>query len=1359
MKKRFTILFGAFCALMILISMPGKAVGQSTTYTSNVTLPSVSSPLSACTVEISENSYDGIKIGTSKNPTGSFNITVPAGTTKLYVHAAAWTGKNSTLSVTTNANGVSITPNTAWSLTADSGISGNGSSYTLNTPGNASTSYFKEYTLSGVTSDITITIANGTERAVVWGINTSSGSLTQSNLAITGDPVALSFDLYNNSSAQTVSYTTSSTGAITITPASPTSYFSYVHNAAAKTITVTPIAVTPSAQTITVNQAADATYAAGSVTFTVTISDSTPIPTHTVTYSVNGSTTTEDFEEGATITFPANPSDIYGKTFVGWTAAAINGTTNTAPTFVTSATMGDSDVTYYAVFATVTGTSSDSWTETALGSMTSSDVFVIAAGSYAMSNNNGTSSAPSATSINVSGITLTGTISDNLKWNVSGNATNGYTFYPNGSTTTWLYCNTTDASGSNNNIRVGTGNRKVWEINANEYLVTKDNSTVRYLSIYNNQDFRGYVNTSNGAFVPTFYKFIAGSTTYGNYCTTVVITYTLTYDGNGATSGNVPAESTAYNSGAPVTVLGPGTLAKTGCTFTKWTTESNGDGDEYQADDKITINGNTTLYAQWTAVNYTITTEAAENTVTVVSTAHFEETVTITVNPPQTQLLTSLTVTGDDSHDAIAITPTNANEYTFTMPAENVTIAATFGSSYTVTYSVNGNTSAIAAQVVEPNGNIANLPTPASVPTGYTFTGWTADEASTETILTGSYTPTANVTLYAVFQKQITVSKSMTIDKDTKNFPSGTYGTANTFTEYTLNGKNFKIQQVYINGGKLQFRAAGNSNGTGTIYNNENFGTITSIVLNYNSSDTNKNFTINAGSSANPTDGTSITPTSVNSKYTFDLSGSSYTYFVLTNGDYAGYLDNIIINYTVEQTVYYTFVKDITENVTMANISATNIVTVKNGYILTLTGTNQGDETNLIIEDGGQLITSSANVKATVKKNITAPSAWTQDNKTGWYAISSTVGTISDITSSSFSNDFAPAGDFDLYKYVESSNNGYGWINYNNPAQTSTFGGLVNGQGYLYARKDGHGTTVSFKGNVNHTDVTLTGLTANNTANVNLQGIHFVGNPYTHNIYKGVALTATAGGMAETYYRLDGNNLWVVESDDTPIGPGQGFLVKVTENNTSLTFSNNASSSKANNDYIRFAVSNSEYEDATFALFQKGEGLRKINHRNTEAPMIYISQNDANYASATMDDDTKSFNLNFEAKTMGQYKLSYKVNGEFNYLHVIDRATGEDIDMLLEGSYSFIGSPMDNAQRFIVRLGYLPNYEDNGEDIFAYQSGNDIVVSGEGELQIFDVMGRKVSTMNIYGIETVNGLAQGVYIFRLEGKTQKIVVR
>jgi len=173
-------------------------------------------------------------------------------------------------------------------------------------------------------------------------------NLKESNLALTDAPIALNFDLYDNSSAQVINYTTSSTGAVTV---SESEYINTVVNAGS--ITVTPLKKTASAQTITVNQAADATYDAGSVTFTVNIDDSTPIPTHTATFSVNGATSTQDFEEGAAIVFPANPEDVNGKTFVGWVTEAIDGTTNDAPEFVTSATMGKANVTYYAVFATV----------------------------------------------------------------------------------------------------------------------------------------------------------------------------------------------------------------------------------------------------------------------------------------------------------------------------------------------------------------------------------------------------------------------------------------------------------------------------------------------------------------------------------------------------------------------------------------------------------------------------------------------------------------------------------------------------------------------------------------------------------------------------------------------------------------------------------------------------------------------------------------------------------------------------------------------------------------------------------------------------------------------------------------------
>lgn len=188
----------------------------------------------------------------------------------------------------------------------------------------------------------------------------SSSEKEDCDLALTGDPVALSFDLNGNASAQVINYTTSSTGAVTV---SSSDYITAVVDETAKTITVTPTAKTPSTQTITVTQAADDTYKLGTATFTVTITDSTPVPTHTATFSVNGTTSAQDFEEGAAIVFPTNIADVYGKSFVGWVAAAIDGTTDDAPEFVTSATMGESDVTYYAVFATTGDSYSDTETE------------------------------------------------------------------------------------------------------------------------------------------------------------------------------------------------------------------------------------------------------------------------------------------------------------------------------------------------------------------------------------------------------------------------------------------------------------------------------------------------------------------------------------------------------------------------------------------------------------------------------------------------------------------------------------------------------------------------------------------------------------------------------------------------------------------------------------------------------------------------------------------------------------------------------------------------------------------------------------------------------------------------------------
>ena len=78
--------------------------------------------------------------------------------------------------------------------------------------------------------------------------------------------------------------------------------------------------------------------------------------------------------------------------------------------------------------------------------------------------------------------------------------------------------------------------------------------------------------------------------------------FTLTYDGNTNTSGNVPATPTNYATGSSVTILGNSgspVLAKTGYVFAGWNTDPSGNGTSYVGGDTSNFPADTTLYAQW----------------------------------------------------------------------------------------------------------------------------------------------------------------------------------------------------------------------------------------------------------------------------------------------------------------------------------------------------------------------------------------------------------------------------------------------------------------------------------------------------------------------------------------------------------------------------------------------------------------------------------------------------------------------------------------------------------------------------------------------------------------------------------------
>ena len=404
----------------------------------------------------------------------------------------------------------------------------------------------------------------------------------------------------------------------------------------------------------------------------------------------------------------------------------------------------------------------------------------------------------------------------------------------------------------------------------------------------------------------------------------------------------------------------------------------------------------------------------------------------------------------------------------------------------------------------------------------------------------------------------------------------------------------------------------------------------------------------------------------------------------------------------------------------------------------------------IVVADGGQLVYTNTDhpISAKVQKSIAA--ADSKDDVYGWYTIASPVNDAVISTNTTLKTTNSAPYDYDLMMYDE--RNHY-WRSYRSETASTYFANdkMVNGLGYIY--RNANDVTVEFTGPIHSGDVTCS---VTNNGGL-LPGFNLIGNPFTHDIKFG-NISLSAGSALTGGYVLNKAGSWgAILAANTSIKPCQGVLVQVSKSATA-TISHTAPARKASDDFISFAVANSQYEDVAYALFGEGSGLSKIDHQNPDIPMIYIHQDDEDYAIATLNDEVKQFNLNLEAKTTGKYTLKVEKTGAYRYLHLIDKVAEKDINLLEENEYSFIGSPADSKDRFIVRL---ENTADAENSVFAYQSGNDIVVEGEGMLEVFDVMGRLVMRRYVSGIETYGrtSLQAGVYVFRLNEKTQKMIIR
>ena len=170
------------------------------------------------------------------------------------------------------------------------------------------------------------------------------------------------------------------------------------------------------------------------------------------------------------------------------------------------------------------------------------------------------------------------------------------------------------------------------------------------------------------------------------------------------------------------------------------------------------------------------------------------------------------------------------------------------------------------------------------------------------------------------------------------------------------------------------------------------------------------------------------------------------------------------------------------------------------------------------------------------------------------------------------------------------------------------------------------------------------------------------------------------------------------------------------------------------------------------------KGLRLGNGK------MWCHYNDEDYTIAYTLPGISEANVRFETVKDTEYTMRWNTrNGEFSYLHLIDNMTGADIDCLSASEYKFFAKKSDYKSRFKLVFGYTGIEEPEEVEAnqnFAFVMGDELVVTGEGLLQVFDVNGRMVAQQELHGVQTTMALpnvANGVYVMRLtEGKQSRV---
>ena len=366
------------------------------------------------------------------------------------------------------------------------------------------------------------------------------------------------------------------------------------------------------------------------------------------------------------------------------------------------------------------------------------------------------------------------------------------------------------------------------------------------------------------------------------------------------------------------------------------------------------------------------------------------------------------------------------------------------------------------------------------------------------------------------------------------------------------------------------------------------------------------------------------------------------------------------------------------------------------------------------------------------------------------------------------------------------------------------------GKGYLMALSeesmmmtDGVLNTGNKSVTVTHTNTSANTPPAGSvgTYNYNLpwRSLNLIGNPYQSYLDFDLFHNAPANAdIIDNVYgtREDGIGDYIYYTNgqsSTPftaskfIHPHQGFFVKKTdgEGSSTLTFTDAmrvaGTSTSLTSPYrnqmnyplvVLLSYDSNGGRDLTTVEVNRPElgGGGKMHSLRTSNASVYACFEDKDWQTLFTPEGVSEVPVRFEAFEDSEYTFNWETyHGDFSYLHLIDNLAGKDIDCLSATEYKFEGKTTDYHSRFKL-VFQCTGVEENTDDAttvnFAFQHEDELIVNGEGQLEMFDITGRRLMNTQAVGEQSHYSLpkvAAGVYLLRLSSnqqvKIQKIILQ